>query len=77
MAWPDRPALPCPFALPPVIASASASDRLALLHRITESADLLTLADRFALLGGALPADPLVRQRWEQLASALILADAV
>jgi hypothetical protein len=54
-----------------------ASDRLALLHKITESADLLTLADRFALLGGALPADPLVRQRWEQLASALILADAV
>lgn len=58
-------------------ASASASDRLALLHRIQDSADLLTLADRFALLGGALPDDPLVRQRWEQLASALILADAV
>jgi hypothetical protein len=57
--------------------SASASDRLTLLHHIAESPDLLTLHDRFALLGGALPDDPLVRQRWDQLASALILAGAV
>ena len=57
--------------------SDSARSRLALLHQIQDSADLLTLNDRFALLAGALPDDPLVRQRWEQLASALILAGAV
>ena len=57
--------------------STSASDRLALLHQIQDSADLLTLNDRVALLAGALPDDPLVRQRWEQLASALILSGAV
>lgn len=58
-------------------ASASAPSRLALLHHIQDHGELLTLADRFALLAGALPDDPLVRQRWEQLASALILAGAV
>ena len=57
--------------------SDSARSRLALLHHIQDNGDLLSLADRFALLAGALPDDPLVRQRWEQLASALILADAV
>ena len=57
--------------------SESARSRLALLHHIQDHSELLTLADRFALLAGALPDDPLVRQRWEQLASALILAGAV
>lgn len=57
--------------------AASVQPRLALLHHIAESPDLLTLRDRFALLAGALPDDPLVRQRWEQLASALILSDAL
>lgn len=64
-------------ARPASLSAAVAQSRLALLHHIAESADLLTLADRFALLAGALPDDPLVRQRWDQLASALILADAV
>ena len=58
-------------------APASASDRLALLHHIQDHGDLLSLNDRFMLLAGALPDHPLVRQRWEQLASALILAGAV
>ena len=57
--------------------SASASDRLVLLHYIQDNGDLLSLNDRFMILAGALPDDPLVRQRWEQLASALILAGAV
>ena len=51
--------------------SESARSRLALLHHIQDHSELLTLADRFAPLAGALPDGPLVRQRWEQLASAL------
>lgn len=58
-------------------ASASASDRLALLHHIQDNGDLLSLSDRFMLLAGALPDNPLVRQRMGELASALILAGAV
>ena len=57
--------------------SEAARSRLALLHHIQDHGDLLSLNDRFMILAGALPDDPLVRQRWEQLASALILAGAV
>lgn len=64
-------------ARPASLSEAVAQSRLALLHHIQENGDLLSLNDRFALLAGALPDDPLVRQRWDQLASALILADAV